>query len=139
MKYTITHLKAPWPSGAKVNDVIKLDHVPAWAAGKCKPAAEDAEVTVSFAPALVVNVPPVVEVVTEGVQASTEEVTEAIAEAGDVVEVTSSSSDGAEFVKATSRDEMEAEAKALGVSFNARTTDETLTARIIEAKAKAQQ
>jgi hypothetical protein len=62
MKYVITFLKAPWPLGARVGDVIELDHVPAWAVGKCSPAADDAEVTVSFAPALVVNVPPVVEV-----------------------------------------------------------------------------
>jgi hypothetical protein len=46
--YTITVLKAPWPSGAKVGDVIELDTVPAWAAGTCEPAAEGAEATVAF-------------------------------------------------------------------------------------------
>lgn len=45
MKLTITHLKAPWPSGAKVGDVIELPSVPAWAVGKCAPAADDADVT----------------------------------------------------------------------------------------------
>lgn len=46
--YRITHLKAPWPSGVRVGDVIELDAVPAWALGKCEPAAEGAEATVSF-------------------------------------------------------------------------------------------
>ena len=46
MKLTITHLKAPWPTGAVVGDVIELASVPAWAVGKCVPAADDAAVTV---------------------------------------------------------------------------------------------
>lgn len=53
MKVTITHLKAPWPEGSKVGDVVGLegDSVPGWALGKCTPAADDAEVTASAAPA----------------------------------------------------------------------------------------
>lgn len=53
MKVTITHLKAPWPEGAKVGDVVEFagDKVPDWAAGKCKPAADDAAVTVGAQPA----------------------------------------------------------------------------------------
>lgn len=98
-KHTITHLKAPWPSGAKVGDVIELASVPAWALGKCSPADDDAEVTVSLAPVeFVANVPP------------------------------------AEGEEPAGREALEAEAKALGVSFNARTSDETLAARIAEAK-----
>jgi hypothetical protein len=128
MKCVITFLKAPWPLGARVGDVIELDHVPAWAVGKCSPAADDAEVTVSLAPALVVNVPPVVEVVTEGEQVSAEEVAEAVAEAGDVVEVAEAE---------VSRKAMEAEAKALGVEFRSNLSDEKLAERIAEAKAKA--
>lgn len=46
MKLTITHLKAPWPQGAMVGSVIELASVPAWAVGKCVPAADDAAVTV---------------------------------------------------------------------------------------------
>lgn len=46
MKVTVTHLKAAWPFGAKVGDVLELDSVPAWAVGKCVPAADDAEPTV---------------------------------------------------------------------------------------------
>lgn len=34
--YTIKHLKAPWPAGAKVGDVIEFAELPAWAAGKCE-------------------------------------------------------------------------------------------------------
>lgn len=46
MKLTITHLKAPWPTGAVVGDVIELASVPAWAVGKCAPADDGATVTV---------------------------------------------------------------------------------------------
>ena len=46
MKLTITHLKAPWPTGAVVGDVIELASVPAWALGKCAPADDGAKVTV---------------------------------------------------------------------------------------------
>lgn len=43
MKVVITHLKAPWPAGAKPGDVVELagDAVPAWALGKCRPASDD--------------------------------------------------------------------------------------------------
>lgn len=54
--HTITQLKAPWPTGAKVGDVIDFGGpVPAWAAGKCESAAEDAKATVKFEPAAKVN------------------------------------------------------------------------------------
>lgn len=46
MLYEITHLKAPWPLGAVVGDVVDLPEVPVWGAGKCKPAADGAEATV---------------------------------------------------------------------------------------------
>ena len=52
MKLTITHLKAPWPAGAVVGGVIELASVPAWAVGKCVPAADDAAVTVGVNPAV---------------------------------------------------------------------------------------
>ena len=47
MKLRITFLKAPWPQGAAVGDVVEIDgdKVPAWALGKCVPAEDDAEVT----------------------------------------------------------------------------------------------
>ena len=57
MKVTITHLKAPWPAGAKPGDVVELDvaEVPGWALGKCAPAADDAPVTITAEPELIVN------------------------------------------------------------------------------------
>lgn len=50
MKVTITHLKAPWPVGAKPGDVVELagSAIPGWAAGKCTPAPDDAKATVKF-------------------------------------------------------------------------------------------
>ena len=51
MKLTITHLKAPWPTGAVVGDVIELASVPVWAVGKCAPADDGATVTVGVAQA----------------------------------------------------------------------------------------
>ena len=46
MKLQITHLKAPWPEGAVVGDVLDLPEVPVWALGKCKQAEDDAPVFV---------------------------------------------------------------------------------------------
>ena len=66
MKLTITHLKAPWPTGAVVGDVIELASVPTWAVGKCAPADDGAAVTVS-----VVQAAPAVQVV-QAVQAKQE-------------------------------------------------------------------
>jgi len=34
--YIIKHLKAPWPKGAQVGDIIEFDVLPGWAAGKCE-------------------------------------------------------------------------------------------------------
>lgn len=45
MKLTITQLKAPWPNGAEVGDVIELAELPAWAVGKCSIADDGADVT----------------------------------------------------------------------------------------------
>lgn len=52
MKLTITHLKAPWPTGAVVGDVIELASVPTWAVGKCAPADDSATVTVGVVQAV---------------------------------------------------------------------------------------
>lgn len=43
MKARITHLNAPWPSGATVGAVVLFagGEVPAWAVGKCQPAGDD--------------------------------------------------------------------------------------------------
>lgn len=47
MHLKITHLKAPWPLGAVVGDVLDLPSVPAWAAGKCQIVGDDVELTIS--------------------------------------------------------------------------------------------
>ena len=43
MKVRITHLKAPWPAGALVDQVVHFlsGLLPAWAVGKCVPVAEE--------------------------------------------------------------------------------------------------
>lgn len=44
MRIVITHLKAPWPEGAKAGDIIDIgDVIPAWAVGKCNEVAESIE------------------------------------------------------------------------------------------------
>ena len=51
MKVTVTHLKAPWPAGTVPGHVVDfpgLDAIPAWAIGKCVPAADDAEAVSSW-------------------------------------------------------------------------------------------
>lgn len=48
MKARITHLKAPWPLGARVGDVVEFAQVPAWAAGKVQEVGDDEAVTLEF-------------------------------------------------------------------------------------------
>lgn len=48
MKARITHLKAPWPLGARVGDVVELQAVPAWAVGKFEKVGDDEPVTLEF-------------------------------------------------------------------------------------------
>jgi hypothetical protein len=52
MKLQITHLKAPWPEGARVGDVVEVkgDKVPDWAVGKCTQAADNASATIEYPP-----------------------------------------------------------------------------------------
>ncbi|MBP9148700.1 MAG: hypothetical protein KBG00_07945 [Rhodoferax sp.] len=46
MRLQITHLKAPWPLGAVVGDVLDLPSIPAWAVGKCAQVGDDVELTI---------------------------------------------------------------------------------------------
>lgn len=48
MKARITNLKAPWPHGAKIGDVVEFEVVPVWAVGKFDVAEDDADVTAFF-------------------------------------------------------------------------------------------
>lgn len=51
MKVTITHLKAPWPAGARIGDVVDVGaSLPGCFAGKCKPVADDAEASHEYDP-----------------------------------------------------------------------------------------
>lgn len=38
-------MKAPWPAGAKVGDVLELPAIPVWAAGKCRQVGDDVALT----------------------------------------------------------------------------------------------
>lgn len=49
--YTIKHLKAPWPAGAKIGDVIEFAELPGWAAGKCELGGTRATLETPEAPA----------------------------------------------------------------------------------------
>ncbi|WP_343639021.1 hypothetical protein [Roseateles sp.] len=46
MKVRITHMKAPWPSGASVGQVVAFEggEIAGWARGKCVPVGDDEEV-----------------------------------------------------------------------------------------------
>lgn len=50
MKFEITHLKAPWPDGAKVGDVFDAGDgpVPAWALGKVRQVHDEAKATLKL-------------------------------------------------------------------------------------------
>lgn len=48
MKYEITALKAPWPAGAKVGDIIDMPYLPTWAVGKCRVDVDDSKATIKF-------------------------------------------------------------------------------------------
>jgi hypothetical protein len=44
MKVTITHLKAPWPAGAAIGDIVEVgDTMPGCFVGKCKEADKGAK------------------------------------------------------------------------------------------------
>lgn len=52
MKVVVTHLKAPWPAGARLGDVVEVgDRVPTAFEGKCSPAHEAADVHHTYTPA----------------------------------------------------------------------------------------
>jgi hypothetical protein len=53
MKVVITNLKAPWPAGARLGDVVEVgDAVPGCLVGKCKPADQAAEAAHTYSPTL---------------------------------------------------------------------------------------
>ncbi|RZL51639.1 MAG: hypothetical protein EOP70_18445, partial [Variovorax sp.] len=48
MLYEIKVLKAPWPQGAKVGDIIDMPYLPAWAEGKCSVALDGAKADFTY-------------------------------------------------------------------------------------------
>ena len=122
MLYRITFMKAPWPAGAKVGDVVELAAVPAWALGKCEPAGDDAVATDFGGSA-------------EGSGAALEAEAKAKAEAEALA---AAEAEAAAKAAADARAALEAEATGLGVTFRSNISDETLAARIAEAKAAKQ-
>lgn len=57
MKVTIQTLKAPWPAGAKVGDIVAFDGdtAPAWAVGKFAPAPDNAKADFHYEPKAVTD------------------------------------------------------------------------------------
>lgn len=54
MRVLVTALKAPWPAGTQIGDIVDLPGraaVPEWAVGKCEPAPASAEPAAAPAPA----------------------------------------------------------------------------------------
>lgn len=111
MRVQITHLKAPWPLGAVVGDVLELASIPAWAAGKCEQVDEGVAVTI--------------EAKSNEKPADTDE----DAQASD-----SLSEAEAQAAQESARAALEAEATELGISFRVNTSNEKLAERIAEAK-----
>ena len=171
MNVKITHLKAPWPEGAKVGDVVAFEGaVPAWAVGKCAEVGGDAKPDhVYEPPALVAGagtgraLPSI-----EAVNAEVEDLRAQLSVANEAAEVARQAIDAerqraddlAEKLQAAEaardaamqdadalraqlkppeggadRAALESEATALGVQFRSNISDETLAARIAEAKA----
>lgn len=54
MNYEIKVMKAPWPTGAKVGDVIDMPYLPAWAEGKCSVAVDGAKADFTYDPRAVI-------------------------------------------------------------------------------------
>lgn len=53
MKVTVSHLKAPWPAGVAVGNVVDLqgvDKLPAWCLGKCEQVADETEAAFVWSP-----------------------------------------------------------------------------------------
>jgi len=180
MKVTLTAMKAPWPAGARVGDVVELEGLrllPAWAVGKCSPADDDATATHAWTPlappaepeaprdlaaelataveraekleADLIDAAGAAEASDLARHAAEQKVSKlagdleaangAVERAHAMCEALTAERDDL-LAKLTApagpdRAALEAEAKDLGVSFNARTSDETLSARIAEAKA----
>lgn len=60
MRVLVTALKAPWPAGTQIGDIVDLPGraaVPEWAVGKCEPAPASAEPAAQREPAEATTAP----------------------------------------------------------------------------------
>lgn len=164
MKARITQLKAPWPSGAVVGQVVHFEAgtVPAWAVGKCEPAGEDAQADhVVAVPGEHLTLPDIngsqrqqieeaFEALRESAQRRIDEVQAENANLRDLLAArdqlvadlqaklaagSTAGGDGTQQAGAE-RAALEAEAKALGVEFAPQIGDKALADRIAKKKAE---
>lgn len=127
MRVVITHLKAPWPAGARVGDVVDFvdrSAVPAWAVGKCVEASAGADAPhVVESPAALIT----------GDTANAAAVEAPAAGVDDSIDAQAQR----EKAEAEQRAALVAEAKALGVKADGRWSLERLADEIAKAKAAA--
>lgn len=148
MKVVITQLKAPWPAGAKVGDVVEMrgfGKLPGWAAGKCRPAGDADASHVLDRPILRVSEPqkPALALLAEA-NAKLEALAAELAEAqATVMRLQDGKTDeqreieaqaAAEKAEADRKDELLAEAKALGVKADGRWSVDRLSEEVAKAK-----
>jgi hypothetical protein len=165
MKVKITSVKAPWPSGAQVGDVVEFegDKAPAWAAGKFTPAPDDAEAAHKYLPQLEVHgdgTGPVLPAIGE-VNLAVAELQQQLSSAGETIRslqaenitlheqlvaagarikqfeaaAAKGSDIDAQAAAEAARAKLETEAKELGVDFRSNISDEKLAERVAEARA----
>jgi len=127
MKVTITHLKAPWPVGAGVGDVVELEaaDIPEWAVGKCKRADDDAEVTAAAPRSLTA----------EDAEAQAEADAKAAEDAQIAATLEAERVAGEAQAAAEAKAALLIEAKALGITVQGKWSDERLAAEVLKAKA----
>ncbi|WPB58635.1 hypothetical protein [Xylophilus sp. GOD-11R] len=163
MRYLVTHLKAPWPQGTAVGDVVDFDEVPAWAIGKCTAAGEGSVASAARAtagPDLQIELDDARRALAvtqddlkrqseflEGLQSQLREAGEELRAANDAkAKAEKEAAELRALLDAASqpsnapvdRAALETEAKALGVDFSPNIGDKKLAERIAEAKAAKQ-
>jgi len=164
MKVRITQMKAPWPAGAVVDQIVHFEAgaIPAWALGKCTQAGEDsvADHTVAAPIAGVSDVAgnlesKLTQEEREQIGAELHRVRDQAFEAVRVLEAENAelreqlaakdlqilelqtAPPAGETAPKVDRAALEAEAKDLGVEFSPNIGDKTLAERVAKKKAEA--
>jgi hypothetical protein len=147
MKVTITHLKAPWPAGAKPGDVVELqgfDSMPGWAVGKCVEAPDGAAAAHVHAKPEPVPEPEQPKSDAELLAEARAEIARQGAELAEVRAMVEQMQDPAvvtanqaarEKAAADAKAALLAEAKELGVKLDGRWSDERLADEVAKARA----